>query len=149
MNLISKLVISKIRESVNQFTEGILSYIPKPFQNAATQQVEELKDELEEEVNESFNKPDEFSPNEYKEAFAGYLKTFRIDGQAGYDPVAFTNVIKPALFDLIMNNKKLSKVKLKFTVKYKKENPNTGQINMNFGHHHSHDNIIITDSTER
>ena len=34
-----------------------------------------------------------------------------------------------------------------FTVKYKKENPNTGQINVNLGYHHSH-NIIITDSTD-
>ena len=38
-------------------------------------------------------------------------------------------------------------MKFILTIKYKKENPNTGQINMNFGYHHSH-NIIITDSTD-
>ena len=106
LNLISKLTISNIKEKINQFSEGILSYVPKHSQKAATQQFEELKDELEEEVNESFHTPDELSPKEHKEAFAGYLKTFRIDGQAGYDPFAFTNIIKQTLFDLISNNKK-------------------------------------------
>ena len=76
----------------------------------------------------------------------GYLKTYRIDGQAGYDANTFINKILPNV-EALIRKKTPSMVKFILTCKYKKENPATGQIDENSGYHHSHV-IIITESSD-
>ena len=66
-------------------------------------------------------KVDQLTPNERETALMGYLKTYRIDGQKGYDPKTFINKIKQKVFDLINKKKKPLKVKFSLTCKLIKE----------------------------
>ena len=105
---------------------------------------------LKEQVYQIFKKPnklDQFTPKEYQTALAGYLKTYRIDGEIGYGPKTFTTKIKQKVLDLINKQKKPIKVKLLLTCKFIKENPATGQIDESLGYLHS--NVeIATESTD-
>ena len=87
-DLASKTAAS-VNKKINLFSDWILSYVPEPIQKAVNERVESLK----EQVNNIFK----FVPKETETAYAGYLKTYRIDGQAGYDP----NRIVLKLFNLI------------------------------------------------
>ena len=67
----------------------------------------------------------------------GYLKTYRINGVKGYDPKNFISSIKPKVIELIKQKKKPIKLKFLFTCAFQKENPATGQIDINTGYFHS------------
>ena len=85
-NLTSKATISTIKEIV-KFSNWVISYVPEPIKNVVNERVESLK----ERIKQIFHKPDKFTPKEWETALAGYLKTYRINGQAGYGPISFTS----------------------------------------------------------
>ena len=119
INLLTPSVVNAVRKEIINFSDWILSYVPEPIKKTVNQTVESLK----EQVNQIFKKPkklDQFTPKEHQTALAGYLKTYRIDGQKGYDPKTFTTNIKPKLLDLINNQKKPIKVKFILTCKIQK-----------------------------
>lgn len=102
---------------------------------------------LKEKVNIIFNRIDKFTPKEHKTALKGYLKTYRIEGQKGYDPENFLINIKPKVVNLIDNQKKPVKVKFILTCRFIKENPATGDINENSGYFHS-EVETVTEATD-
>ena len=141
-NLTNKVSVS-VNKNINEFKDWILSYVPEPIKKTVNQQVESLKKQ----VNQFFKKLDKFVPKEQETALAGYLKTYRIDGQTGYDPKTFTSNIKPKEVDLINRQNKPLKVKLILTCKFIRENPANGQIDENSGYFNS--NVLtITESTD-
>lgn len=77
----------------------------------------------------------------------GYLKTFRIDGQKGYDPKQFTTIIKPEVINLIKQQRKPTKVRFILTCRFFKENKETGHTDESFGYFHSFIETI-TESTD-
>ena len=115
-HLTSKVYVS-VNKKIKEFSDWIISYVPESIQKTVNKRVESLK----EQVNQIFKKPkklDQFTPKEHETALAGYLKTYRIDGQTGYGPKTFTANIKPKVVDLINKQKKPLKVKLILTCKF-------------------------------
>ena len=99
--------------------------------------VEDLKDQ----VNLIFSRVEQLT------ALKGYLKTFRVEGQRGYDPETFIVNIKPKVLNLINEKEKPVMVKFIFTCTFIKENPATGQIDENSGHFHTSVEVV-TESTD-
>ena len=130
-----------VKSVINRFTGWLLNYIPEPIKRAVNERVENLKERVNsifrrrEEVGQpvdDVNSPEEdnFTPKEHKTAIKGYFKTFRVNGVDGMDEKTFMNSVKPRVIDLI-KSKGLIKVKLILTVKFTKENPATGNIDIN------------------
>ena len=136
-------VADPVKKQINKFSDWILSYVPEAIKKTVNKRVKSLK----EKVNRIFKRLDHFTPKEQQTALMGYLKTFRIDGQKGYDPKTFITNIKPKVLDLIKQQKKPVKVKFIFTSKFIKENPVTSEIDVNSGYFHSTVEII-TESTD-
>ena len=130
-----------VKSVINRFTGWLLNYIPEPIKRAVNERVENLKERVNsifgrrEEVGQpvdDVNSPEEdnFTPKEHKTAIKGYFKTFRVNGVDGMDEKTFMNSVKPRVIDLIKSKGSI-KVKLILTVKFTKENPATGNIDIN------------------
>ena len=150
-------VAAPVKSVINRFTGWLLAYIPEPIKNAVNERVENLKERVNsilrrrEEVgqpNEDNPSPEEdhLKPKEHKTAIKGYFKTFRVDGIDGMDEKTFMNSVKNRVIDLI-ESKGSIKVKFILTVKFTKENPATGNIDINTWYF-STDPEIVTESTD-
>ena len=131
----------RVKSVINRFTGWLLNYIPEPIKNAVNERVENLKERVNsifgrqedhQEPIEDVNSPEEsnLTPKEHKAAIKGYFKTFRVNGVDGMDEKTFMNSVKPRVIDLI-ESKGSIKVKLIHTVKFTKDNPATGNIDIN------------------
>ena len=150
-------VAAPVKSVINRFTGWLLNYIPEPIKNAVNERVENLKERVnsifgrQEEVGqpiEDVNSHEEsnLTPKEHKTAIKGYFKTFRVNGIDGMDEKTFMNSVKPRVIDLI-ESKGSIKVKLILTVKFTKENPATGNIDINIWFFPS--NVeIVTEATD-
>ena len=150
-------VAAPVKSVINRFTGWLLNYIPEPIKNAVNERVENLKERVNsifgrqedhqtpiEDVNST--EEDNLTPKEYKTAIKGYFKTFRVDGINGMDEKTFMNSVKPRVIDLI-ESKGSIKVKFILTVKFTKENPATGNIDINIWFFPS--NVeIVTEATD-
>ena len=134
-------VAAPVKSVIKRFTGWLLNYIPEPIKNAVNERVENLKERVnsifgrQKEVGqpiEDTNSPEEsnLTPKEHKTAIKGYFKTFRVDGIDGMDEKTFMNSVKPRVLNLI-ESKGSIKVKFILTVKFTKENPATGNIDIN------------------
>ena len=154
---IKNLVAAPVKSVINRFTGWLLNYIPEPIKNAVNERVENLKERVNsifgrrEEVGqpiEDVNSTEEndLTPKEHKTAIKGYFKTFRVDGVDGMDEKTFMNSVKPRVIDLIKSKGSI-KVKFILTVRFTKENPATGNIDINIWYFPS--NVeIVTESTD-
>ena len=153
-------VAAPVKSVINRFTGWLLNYIPEPIKNAVNERVENLK----ERVNSIFGRQEDhqepiddhpsteesnLTPKEHKTAIKGYFKTFRVDGVDGMDEKTFMNSVKPRVINLI-ESKGSIKVKLILTVKFTKENPATGNIDINIWFFSSNVEIVMeaTDLSE-
>ena len=134
-------VAAPVKSVINRFTGWLLNYIPEPIKNAVNERVENLKERVnsifgrQEEVGQPnrdhpLPEEDNLTPKEHKTAIKGHFKTFRVDGVDGMDEKTFMNSVKPRVLNLI-ESKGSIKVKLILTVKFTKENPATGNIDIN------------------
>ena len=154
---IRNLVAAPVKSAINRFTGWLLNYIPEPIKNIVNERVENLK----ERVNSIFGRREEVSqpnqdhplpeednltPREYKTAIKGYFKTFRVNGVDGMDEKTFMNNVKPRVIDLIKSKGSI-KVKLILTVRFTKENPATGNIDINV-YSFASKMEIVTESTD-
>ena len=146
-----------VKSVINRFTGWLLNYIPEPIKNIVNERVENLKERVNsifrrrEEVSqpiEDVNSPEEdnLTPREYKTAIKGYFKTFRVNGVDGMDEKTFMNNVKPRVIDLIKSKGSI-KVKLILTVRFTKENPATGNIDINV-YSFASKMEIVTESTD-
>ena len=150
-------VAAPVKSVINRFTGWLLAYIPEPIKNAVNERVANLK----ERVNSIFGRqedhqapiedahsPEEnnLTPKERKTAIKGYFKTFRVDGIDGMDEKTFMERSKSKVIDLI-ESKGSIKVKFILTVKFTKENLDTGNIDINIWYFHT-DVEIVTESTD-
>lgn len=140
----AKKAKESVNKEINKFGNWISSHVPEKIKVPVNKKVNSLK----EEVNKIFNRIDKFTPKEHKSALKGYLKTYRIDGQKGFDPKNFLINIKLKVIKyLIQKQKKPVKVKFILTCRFIKENPATREIVENFGYFHS-EVETITESTD-
>ena len=131
-----------VKREINKFADWIISKVPEPIKNTVNERVDSLK----ERVNRIFKRYDNLTPKEHKTAIKGYFKTFRVNGVDGMDEKTFINIVKPRVINLIKSKGSI-KVKLILTVKFTKENPATGNIDINIGYFAT-DPVIITESTD-
>ena len=150
-------VAAPVKSVINRFTGWLLAYIPEPIKNAVNERVENLKERVnsifgrQEEVgqpNEDHpsTEEDNLTPKEHKTAIKGYFKTFRVDGIDGMDEKTFMNSVKPRVIDLIKSKGSI-KVKFILTVRFTKENPATGNIDINVWYFPSNEEIV-TEATD-
>ena len=150
-------VAAPVKSAINRFTGWLLNYIPEPIKSAVKERVENLKERVNsifrrrEEVGqpiEDVNLPEEdnLTPKEYKTAIKGYFKTFRVNGVDGMDEKKFMNNVKPRVINLIKSKGSI-KVKLILTVRFTKENPATGKIDINV-YSFASKMEIVTESTD-
>ena len=141
MRNLASNVAAPVKSAINRFTGWLLNYIPEPIKSAVNERVENLKERVNsifgrrEEVGQpvdDVNSPEEdnLTPKEYKTAIKGYFKTFRVNGVDGMDEKTFMSSVKPRVIDLIKSKGSI-KVKLILTVRFTKENPATGNIDIN------------------
>ena len=141
MRNLASNVAAPVKSAINRFTGWLLNYIPEPIKSAVNERVENLKVRVNsifrrrEEVgqpNQDHPLPEEdnLTPREYKTAIKGYFKTFRVNGINGMDEKTFMSSVKPRVIDLIKSKGSI-KVKLILTVRFTKENPATGNIDIN------------------
>ena len=164
MRNLATSVAAPVKSVINRFTGWLLNYIPEPIKNIVNERVENLKERVnsifgrQEEVSqpnqdhslpeEDVNSPEEdnLTPREYKTAIKGYFKTFRVNGINGMDEKTFMNNVKPRVIDLIKSKGSI-KVKLILTVRFTKENPATGNIDINV-YSFASKMEIVTESTD-
>ena len=133
---------NKVNKASKKFTDWILSLTPENIKKNVKKRVERQKEKL----NRIFKS---LTPKEMETALEGYLKTYRIDGQKGYDPKTFINKIKQKVIDLINQKKKKKSIKVKFilTCKFIKESLLTDHIDETSRYFHSPVKII-TEATD-
>ena len=131
-----------VKREINKFADWIISKVPEPIKKTVNERVDSLK----ERVNRIFKRYDNLTPKEHKTAIKGYFKTFRVNGVDGMDEKTFINIVKPRVINLIKSKGSI-KVKLILTVRFTKENPATGNIDINIGYFAT-DPVIITESTD-
>ena len=146
-----------VKSVINRFTGWLLNYIPEPIKSAVNERVENLKERVNsifrrqkdhQEPIEDVNSPEEdnLTPREHKTAIKGYFKTFRVNGVGGMDEKTFMNNVKPRVINLIKSKGSI-KVKLILTVRFTKENPATGNIDINV-YSFASKMEIVTESTD-
>ena len=132
-----------IKREINKFADWIISKVPEPIKKTVNERVNSLK----ERVNRIFNRYDNLlTPREHKTAIKGYFKTFRVNGVDGMDEKTFMRSVKPRVIDLIKSKGSI-KVKLILTVRFTKENPATGNIDINV-YSFASKMEIVTESTD-
>ena len=132
-----------VKREINKFADWIISKVPEPIKKTVNERVNSLK----ERVNRIFKRYDNLlTPREYKTAIKGYFKTFRVNGINGMDEKTFMNNVKPRVIDLIKSKGSI-KVKLILTVRFTKENPATGNIDINV-YSFASKMEIVTESTD-
>ena len=132
-----------VKREINKFADWITSKVPEPIKKTVNERVNSLK----ERVNRIFKRYDNLlTPREHKTAIKGYFKTFRVNGVDGMDEKTFMNSVKPRVIDLIKSKGSI-KVKLILTVRFIKENPATGNIDINV-YSFASKMEIVTESTD-
>ena len=132
-----------VKREINKFADWIISKVSEPIKKTVNERVNSLK----ERVNRIFKRYDNLlTPREYKTAIKGYFKTFRVNGVDGMDEKTFMNNVKPRVINLIKSKGSI-KVKLILTVRFTKENPATGNIDINV-YSFASKMEIVTESTD-
>ena len=140
-NLASKAA-KLVNREINKFADRIISQVPERIKKSVNKRVDSLK----ETVNGIFKRYYNLTPKEHKSAIKGYFKTFRVDGVDGMDEKTFINSVKPKVLNLIKSKGSI-KVKFILTVRFTKENPATGNIDINIWYFPT-DPVIITEATD-
>ena len=132
-----------VKREINKFADWIISKVPEPIKKTVNERVNSLK----ERVNRIFKRYDNLlTPREHKTAIKGYFKTFRVNGIDGMDEKTFMRSVKSRVIDLIKSKGSI-KVKLILTVRFTKENPATGNIDINV-YSFASKMEIVTESTD-
>ena len=132
-----------VKREINKFADWIISKVPEPIKKTVNERVDSLK----ERVNRIFKRYDNLlTPKEHKTAIKGYFKTFRVNGVDGMDEKTFMRSVKSRVIDLIKSKGSI-KVKLILTVRFTKENPATGNIDINV-YSFASKMEIVTESTD-
>ena len=141
-------VAKSINKEISKFVNWISSYVPRPIRRTINKKVDDLK----EKINKIYETSGRLFPQLLRTALDGYLRSYRIDGQEGYDPNTFLIDIKPRVLRLISEQSKPIKVKFIFKCIYTQEirdiDQNIIEIIESPGYFHSEKPKIITDSTD-
>ena len=115
-----------IRRNFNRFANEMMAYIPRPRRRIVRRRIERLRIE----IRNIYQRYDRLKLYRIETPLRGFLNTYRINGERGYDQRTFTQYIRPRVIKFLSERKKPLKMKLIFTCRFKKGN------DTNYGHFH-------------
>ena len=127
---------------VDKFTEWVLGQIPKPVKKRATQKVNALNKK----VKGLFDEIERFKPNEIEQAFKGFFKTYRIEGQRGYGPKNVFDEAESRVLGMLTEKEKPIKTHFLLNNGFTRMDPATGEVEEMTHYFHS-DVIEIYETT--
>ena len=141
-----KRLVKKAEDSVvkdvDKFTEWVLGQIPKPVKKRATQKVNALNKK----VKGLFDEIERFKPNEIEQAFKGFFKTYRIEGQRGYGPKNVFDEAEPRVLGMLTEKEKPIKTHFLLNNGLTRMDPATGEVEQMTHYFHS-DVVEIYEAT--
>ena len=115
-----------IERNFNRFADWIMDYVPEPMRRRVNRRIERLSRE----IRNIYQRYDRLQLYRREAPLRGFLNTYRINGERGYDQRTFTQYIRPRVIKFLSERKKPLKMKLIFTCRFKKGN------DTNYGHFH-------------
>ena len=111
-----------IYRNFNRFADWIVNLVPAPIRRRVDRRIERLRSEME----------DIYAryrgirlPRRTEAPLRGYLNTYRIDGQRGYDQTTFVQYARPRMMRLLRGMTRPMKMKLILTCRFQKGDDTT------------------------
>ena len=124
-----------IKRYFDRFADEMMSYVPKRKRRRVNRRIEKLKRD----VKNIYQRYERLKLYQREAPLRGFLKTYRIDGEKGYDQRTFTQYIRPRVVKFLSEKKKPFKMKLIFTCRFRK-----GE-DYNYGYFHTKVKRIMGD----
>ena len=124
-----------IRRNFNRFANEMMAYIPRPRRRIVRRRIERLRIE----IRNIYQRYDRLKLYRIETPLRGFLNTYRINGERGYDQRTFTQYIRPRVIKFLSERKKPFKMKLMFTCRFKKGD------DTNYGYFHTDVKTIMQD----
>ena len=123
-----------IERNFNRFADWIMDYVPEPMRR-----VNRRIERLSREIRNIYQRYDRLQLYRREAPLRGFLNTYRINGERGYDQRTFTQYIRPRVIKFLSERKKPFKMKLMFTCRFKKGD------DTNYGYFHTDVKTIMQD----
>ena len=120
----------RIERNFNGFADWMMNLVPRPMRRRVDRRIGRLRTEIEN-IYQRYHGIQ--LPHRTEAPLRGYLNTYRIDGQRGYDQTTFIQYARPRIMRLLEEMKRPLKMKLILTCRFKK-----GEDTTDF---HSHANV--------
>ena len=120
----------RIERNFNRFADWIVNLVPRPMRRRVDRRIERLRTEMEN-IYQRYHGIQ--LPHRTEAPLRGYLNTYRIDGQRGYDQTTFVQYARPRMMRLLRGMPRPFKMKLILTCKFQKGDDTTD--------FHSHANV--------
>ena len=124
-----------IERNFNRFADWIMDYVPEPMRRRVNRRIERLSRE----IRNIYQRYDRLQLYRREAPLRGFLNTYRINGDRGYDQRTFTQYIRPRVIKFLSERKKPFKMKLMFTCRFKKGD------DTNYGYFHTDVKTIMQD----
>ena len=119
-----------IYRNFNRFADWIVNLVPEPIRRRVDRRIGRLRTEME---NMYARYRGIQLPHRTEAPLRGFLNTYRIDGQRGYDQTTFVQYARPRMMRLLRGMQRPIKMKLILTCRFQKEEDTTD--------FHSHANV--------
>ena len=125
-----------IRRNFDRFADWIMDYVTKPKRRRVTRRIRRLRRE----IRNIYQRYDRHQLYRREAPLRGFLNTYRINGERGYDQRTFTQYIRPRVMRFLdERRKKPLKMKIVFTCRFKKGK------DTNYGYFHTDVKTIMQD----
>ena len=124
-----------IRRNFDRFAEEMMAYVPRQRRRRVRRRIGRLRRE----IREIYQRYDRLQLYRREAPLRGFLNTYRIDGERGYDQRTFTQYIRPRVIRFLDERKKPLKMKLILTCRFKKGD------DTNYGYFHTDVREITAD----
>ena len=119
-----------IERNYNRFADEMMAYIPRPMRRRVNRRIGRLRREIGNIYQRYYGIR---LPHRTEAPLRGYLNTYRIDGQRGYDQTTFIQYARPRMMRLLRGMQRPIKMKLILTCRFQKGDDTTD--------FHSHANV--------
>ena len=120
----------------------MLEQIPEPIKKRTFQKINQLKKKVE----SLFDRITSFKPKKHEKAFNGFLNTYRIERQKGYDNINLFDEAEPQILKLYKRKKKPMKTSLHLNNEFIKKDLATGEV-VKITQHFHREVIVIDEPT--
>ena len=126
---------TRIKRNFNRFANWIMNFVPRRVRRRVNRRIERLRSE----IRNIYQRYDRLQLYRREAPLHGFLNTYRINGERGYDQRTFTQYIRPRVIRFLDERKKPIKIKLIFTCRFKKGD------DTNYGYFHTDVKTIMQD----